>query len=102
MQRQMLEWFQHFLPDFSVQHWSSRMYPTQQGRFADFTYTDHQGYMGAALQGAGVSMMPYWGRGTTYHIEVKSTQGECNSASMFFSPNQIDMVGVVSAVSAPR
>ena len=37
-------------------------------------------------------MMPGRGLGTKYHLEVKSTQAECNAQPMILSPNQINKV----------
>jgi len=45
-----------------------------------------------ALRGVGVPVMTGWSERTTYHIEVKSTQQDCNGVPFFVSPNQIKMV----------
>ncbi|KAK3307800.1 uncharacterized protein B0T15DRAFT_490410 [Chaetomium strumarium] len=42
---------------------------------ADFTYTDAFGAMARALEIEGVTPYPNWSTATTYHIEVKSTEG---------------------------
>jgi len=91
---QIYEWCQKRIPDFSAeQHWSSRIYTLRkQGKYADFNYQDHEGYMYKALNEAQVPMMPDWGVGTKYHLEVKSTQGRCNAQPMILSPNQINKV----------
>jgi len=96
--RQIYEWCRERIPDFSGEkHWSSRIYPlSEQGKYADFNYEDHEGYMSDALRAAGVEMMPGWGLGTKYHLEVKSTQGECNAQPMILSSNQINKVSVAA------
>ncbi|KAK1758284.1 hypothetical protein QBC47DRAFT_374194 [Echria macrotheca] len=88
------EWCRKRIPDFSGEkHWSSKIYPLrEQGEYADFDYLDHEGYMSEALRGAGVPMMPNWGVGTLYQLEVKSTQGKCNLQPMMLSPNQVNKI----------
>ncbi|KAK0641879.1 hypothetical protein B0T16DRAFT_221792 [Cercophora newfieldiana] len=88
----VFDWCRERIPDFSsTEHWSSRIYPlSEQGKYADFTYVDHEGYMTEALRGAGVPLMAGWSRGTKYHLEVKSTQGECTDAPFIVSQSQID------------
>ena len=91
---QIYEWCQKRIPDFSEhEHWSSNIYSLkEQGKYADFTYLDLNGYMGRALGEAKVKIMPGWGPGTTFHLEVKSAQGRCRSRPMIVSTNQVKKV----------
>ncbi|KAK5653263.1 hypothetical protein OQA88_9162 [Cercophora sp. LCS_1] len=86
------EWCESKIPGFSATNWSSKAHPDEQWKYADFTYRDSDGYMAEALGGAGVRLMPGWSRETTYHLEVKSTQEECDAVPFFVSPNQIGMM----------
>ncbi|KAK3329148.1 hypothetical protein B0H66DRAFT_526539 [Apodospora peruviana] len=91
-EKYIYRWCQDHLPDFSVRNWSSKAHPLEQWKYADFTYQDHNGYMLDALRKEGVQLMPGWSTGTTYHLEVKGTQQECDAVPFFVSPNQVRMM----------
>lgn len=87
--------------DWSYQNWTSKLrvenghpcFTQNEGDFADFTYTDHNGHMNAFLLRAGVDVGDMWSTSTTYHLEVKTTVNGCDEA-FYISQNQVNMVSV--------
>ncbi|KAK4198575.1 hypothetical protein QBC40DRAFT_178509 [Triangularia verruculosa] len=78
----------HDLPNWSgEQNWTSSLRslhdmfsPFDQDRdHADFTYHDTAGAMAEALRQEGVRVRQHCSTDTTYHIEVKSTPGRCET-----------------------
>ncbi|KAH8892664.1 hypothetical protein GQ53DRAFT_646961, partial [Thozetella sp. PMI_491] len=85
---------------WGAENWTSKMrrdagYASFTGLsekdFADFTYLDEREFMKEALRAAGVPLRAGWSHSTTYHLEVKTTQGHC-AEPFFVSQNQVDLM----------
>ncbi|KAK4234150.1 hypothetical protein C8A03DRAFT_18892, partial [Achaetomium macrosporum] len=86
------------LPNWSYQNWTSKLrswrglyeaFEEEEWRYADFTYKDELGMMPQVLQAKGVQPKPNWSQSTTYHIEVKTTDGP-RTRPFFVSQCQAD------------
>ncbi|KAH6867174.1 hypothetical protein B0T10DRAFT_611919 [Thelonectria olida] len=91
--------FERHIDNWSFDNWTSRLraeaghpsFTLPEGQFTDFTYLDHSGQMRAFLQVGGLDLDPKWSSSTTYHLEVKTTAGDCSDV-FFASQNQINMM----------
>ncbi|KAK1752854.1 hypothetical protein QBC47DRAFT_348025 [Echria macrotheca] len=85
---------------WGLDNWTSKLrnrmhrYPEWHGseyHHADFTYDDEFGDLKLALGGMGVPVMPEWSTRTTYHLEIKTTPGECHKPFVI-SANQVRLM----------
>ena len=83
---QIYDWLESRLPDFTWENWTSKYrgddekppFLENEAKYSDFTYHDHDGSMRMLLEREGVSGLPA-STDVTYHLEVKSTPGACDS-----------------------
>ncbi|KAH7142143.1 hypothetical protein EDB81DRAFT_899719 [Dactylonectria macrodidyma] len=87
------------IDDWSFNNWTSRLraenghppFCLPERDYTDFTYLDHSHHMRAFLQDAGLEIDAEWSSSTTYHLEVKTTVGDCSDV-FFASQNQVNMM----------
>ncbi|KAK4167849.1 hypothetical protein QBC43DRAFT_285162 [Cladorrhinum sp. PSN259] len=84
----------HGIPGWSAQNWTSKFrgreyeaFTDWEGDYADFTYPDQEGHMRGLVASQG-ALLPHWQHGATYHLEVKSTTGNCENM-VHVSPDQV-------------
>ncbi|KAF5008934.1 hypothetical protein FDECE_4797 [Fusarium decemcellulare] len=91
--------FERHINGWSHECWTSKLrvenghppFKLPEGQFSDFTYIDHSGQMKVFLREAGLNLSTEWSSSTTYHLEVKTTAGNC-SEPFFVSQNQVNMM----------
>ncbi|KAK3385783.1 hypothetical protein B0H63DRAFT_510493 [Podospora didyma] len=97
-ERYIFKLFESEISDWTYEKWTSHLrendghpaFLEPEWKYADFTYHDHSGKMREVLRQLGVHVMPNWSNTATYHLEVKSTLGECDAAPMIVSQYQKD------------
>jgi hypothetical protein len=106
----MDEVFSKQLPDWSESNWTSKsrvearrsQFDGAEADFADFTYKDITGSLTRIFLDQGITAADAWLRDLdnpiTYHLEVKSTVGDC-SEPFYMSNNQVEKVRLTSQLS---